>query len=140
MNRRLRELRKTLSLNQTEFGKRIGCTQQTICMWENKERIMRTQTAKQICREFNVNEEWFFHGKGDMFVRPKTESQGLRDFQRAFCQRVFNSLPEDVQDIVLEVVRDEYMRKDYQRMQEERLNAEEAKSADEPPTQDPGDA
>ena len=139
MHTRLRELRKALSLSQTQFGKRLSCTQQTVCMWENHEREMRNQIVKQICHEFNVNEEWLREGKGEMFAKPANESQSIRDFQRAFCQRVFNSLPSDVQDVILEVVRDERMRKEYAAMRAQIQNESASESTSGTDNQAPND-
>ena len=68
MKQRLRELRKTLNLNQTEFGNRIGVKQSTITGYETGNRIPLDSVIFSICREFNVNEDWLRYGKGEMFL------------------------------------------------------------------------
>lgn len=68
MKQRLRELRKTLNLNQTEFGNRIGVKQSTITGYETGKRIPLDSVIFSICREFNVNENWLRSGEGDMFL------------------------------------------------------------------------
>ncbi len=63
---RIKELRKNLNLNQTEFGKRIGAKQTTIAGYENKIRTPSEAIIKSICREFNVREEWLRDGIAPM--------------------------------------------------------------------------
>ena len=73
MKQRLRELRKTLNLNQTEFGNRIGVKQSTITGYETGKRIPLDSVIFSICREFNVNENWLRSGEGDMFLPVEDE-------------------------------------------------------------------
>lgn len=63
---RIKELRKNLNINQTEFGKRIGAKQTTIAGYENKIRTPSEAIIKSICREFNVKEEWLRDGIAPM--------------------------------------------------------------------------
>lgn len=65
---RLKELRKALGEKQGEFAKRISTTQGHISDIENGRKSLSERTAKLICLEFNVNEEWLRTGKGEMFV------------------------------------------------------------------------
>lgn len=58
----IKKLRKSLHLNQTEFGKRIGAKQTTIAGYENEIRTPNDAIIKSICREFNVREEWLRDG------------------------------------------------------------------------------
>ncbi|MGL5512744.1 MAG: helix-turn-helix domain-containing protein [Sporomusa sp.] len=74
MNERLKLIRKTLSLNQAEFGGRLGVTPTAISRIEKGERSLTDQMFLAICREFNVNESWLRTGNGDMFVHPDTFS------------------------------------------------------------------
>ena len=73
MNQRLRELRKALNLNQTEFGNRIGVKQSTITGYETGNRIPLDSVIISICREFNVNENWLRSGDGEMFLPVEDE-------------------------------------------------------------------
>lgn len=65
---RIRELRKTLKLNQSEFASRIGSVQNTITGYETGRREPSNQVIALICREFNVNEDWLRTGDGDIFT------------------------------------------------------------------------
>lgn len=64
---RIRELRKTLKLNQSEFASRIGSVQNTITGYETGRREPSNQVVTLICREFNINEDWLRTGEGEMF-------------------------------------------------------------------------
>lgn len=75
MNERIRELRKALNLNQTEFGERIGTKQSTIAGYENGSRQPIDAVITAICREFDVNEEWLRTGSGPMFKEVDTEAR-----------------------------------------------------------------
>ena len=65
---RIKRLRKTLILNQSDFASRIGSVQNTITGYETGRREPSNQVVTLICREFNVNEEWLRTGTGDMFA------------------------------------------------------------------------
>lgn len=71
MKGRIRQLRKALDLNQTEFGERIGIKQTTVAGYERGAREPLDSVILSICREFNVNEDWLRTGAGgdeNMFV------------------------------------------------------------------------
>ncbi|MCM1217548.1 MAG: helix-turn-helix transcriptional regulator [Lachnospiraceae bacterium] len=68
MNKRLKLLRKELSLSQEAFGKRLGVTGTAISRIEIGNRAVTEQMVLAICREFNVREDWLRNGTGDMFL------------------------------------------------------------------------
>lgn len=69
MNERIKELRKLLNLNQTEFGNKIGVKQGTVTGYETGNRYPTDAVILSICREFEVNENWLRTGEGEMFER-----------------------------------------------------------------------
>lgn len=69
MNNRIRELRKELGLNQTDFGKRIGIKQTTVAGYETGAKNPMDAVITSICREFNVSEVWLRTGEGGMFSK-----------------------------------------------------------------------
>lgn len=79
MNERIKELRKALQLNQTEFGIRIGVKQTTIAGYENGSRFPLDTVISSICREFDVNEDWLRNGEGEMLIK-KTRNQEIAEF------------------------------------------------------------
>lgn len=75
MKNRIRELRKELGLNQTDFGERIGIKQTTVAGYENGIRQPMDAVISSICKEFNVNENWLRTGEGEMFKPRKPEDE-----------------------------------------------------------------
>lgn len=73
LNARIKELRKTLKLTQEEFGSRVGVKGNTIGNYELSLRNPSDAIIHSMCREFNVNEDWLRHGKGEMFLPPEDE-------------------------------------------------------------------
>jgi transcriptional regulator with XRE-family HTH domain len=65
---RIKEVRKALGINQTDFAARLGSVQNTITGYETGRRVPSNQVIASICREFRVNEEWLRTGAGEMFV------------------------------------------------------------------------
>ena len=75
---RIRQLRETLGLNQTDFSAAIGFSQSTITMIESGRREVQERHIKTICSAFNVNEEWLRTGEGEMF-NPKSVDDSIID-------------------------------------------------------------
>lgn len=68
MDKRIRELRKSLNLTMEQFGEKIGVSKSTISNIENGNRNATEHMVKSICREFNVDYGWLTTGVGEMFV------------------------------------------------------------------------
>ena len=64
---RVKFVRKTLKMNQKDFGKMIGLTQTSLSMIEVGTNIVTEKNIKLICATFNVREEWLREGKGKVF-------------------------------------------------------------------------
>lgn len=75
MNKRIKQLRKTLGLNQKQFGESIGLKANSISYLEQEGFNVTEQNIKSICREFNVNEDWLRNGTGDMFEELSTDEE-----------------------------------------------------------------
>lgn len=67
MKDRLKLVRKTLGLNQVEFGARIGIGGTAISKFESGVNAISDSIVLLVCREFNVNEHWLRTGAGEMF-------------------------------------------------------------------------
>lgn len=68
MNTRFKSIRIEKHLSQEEFGKRIGIESRShISALENGNRTITDRIINDVCREFNVNEQWLRTGKGEMF-------------------------------------------------------------------------
>lgn len=105
MKDRIRQLRKDLGLNQTDFGDKIGVKQGSIAAYENGLRTPIDAVITSICREFGVNEEWLRNGTGEMYVKLSKDqelaafvAQVYREDENSFKRRllsVLSSLSED---------------------------------------------
>lgn len=79
MNTRIRELRKTiLKMTQKEFSARLGLSENFIWQIEKGEREPSDRTIADICREFNVSEQWLRTGEGDMSP-PRSREEEIAD-------------------------------------------------------------
>lgn len=80
MKERISLVRKEAGLTQEEFGARVGgLSRNYIWMIEKGDRIPSDRTITDICREFDINEEWLRTGAGEMRI-PKTRDEELSAF------------------------------------------------------------
>lgn len=75
MKNRIKQIRKTLGYNQTDFGKRIGVKGNTIGNYEIGLRTPSDAVLLSICREFGINEVWLRTGEGEMFVKMSRDEE-----------------------------------------------------------------
>lgn len=108
MGERIKELRKKLGLNQTEFGAKIGLKQGTIAGYENCVRTPLEAVINSICREFNVNETWLRTGEGDMFneddtgVDLVTRAMMGQSENKKRLLRIIADMPDELLDKMME--------------------------------------
>lgn len=79
INNRIKEIRQSKGLTQSQFSEIIGLSRNYIALIEIGERVPSDRTISDICREFNVNEEWLRTGEGEMF-KPKSRNEELQEF------------------------------------------------------------
>lgn len=79
INERIKDVRKSASLSQTDFAERLGTTRGVITNLEGGKTTPNEPFIKLICREFNVDEHWLRTGEGDMFQK-LTRDQELAEF------------------------------------------------------------
>ncbi|HEX9058583.1 MAG TPA: helix-turn-helix transcriptional regulator [Clostridia bacterium] len=80
LGERVKLIRKALMLTQKEFAEKIGLKQAAIGLYENGNRNVTDRVISDICREFNVNEEWIRSGNGEMFKKEeKLKPEYLED-------------------------------------------------------------
>lgn len=75
MKDRFKELRKELNVTQQEFADKLKISRNFVAQIEMGSKVPSDRTIDDVCREFNVNEEWLRTGNGDMFV------PGIKDKQ-----------------------------------------------------------
>lgn len=80
LTNRLKQLRKKLKINQTNFGKQLGLTQTAYSMIENGNNPLSDRHIKVICSVYNVNEDWLRTGTGEMFFSSPYEKEFINIF------------------------------------------------------------
>ena len=65
---RIKDLRKELNLKKSYFDNKIVIKKAAISAIEKGIRNVTDRIINDICREFNVNEEWLRNGTGEMFA------------------------------------------------------------------------
>lgn len=65
---RIKILRKELGKTQQAFANAIGLKRNTIANYEIDQIQPSDRTIADICREFNVSENWLRTGEGEMFL------------------------------------------------------------------------
>lgn len=86
---RIRILRKTLKLNQSDFGKNIGISYGHISNIENNKDMPSPSIIKLIAINYGTTEEWLESGNGEMFPsvpinNPKVKTVIL-DMDNSLC-------------------------------------------------------
>ena len=67
INDRIRQVRKSLKLNQAKFGEQITLAQTYLSQIERGDREVTEKILKLVCLQFNVSEHWLRTGEGQMF-------------------------------------------------------------------------
>lgn len=66
MKDRIIKIRKESGKTQDEFAEIMGISKNYVSLIENGKKVPGDRLISDICREFNVNEEWLRTGEGDM--------------------------------------------------------------------------
>lgn len=69
MKDRIKAIRNSKQLSQSEFAKKISVSRSAVCKIESGENLPSEQTISLICKEFWVNENWLRNGVGEMFLK-----------------------------------------------------------------------
>lgn len=76
---RLRELRKTTGLSQTDFAEKLGCGRGAIKNLEEGKTGISSTFADLICRIYGCDRIWLETGDGEMFQEMSVDEQ-IADF------------------------------------------------------------
>lgn len=115
IGKRIAECIKVSGLTKTAFAAKINLSQSHISKITLDDTIPSDRTILDICREFDVSENWLRTGEGEMFV-PKSRDQeiaefmgdllkGEPDFRRRFIS-VMARLSEDEWKMIEEKIRE----------------------------------
>lgn len=67
MVNRIISIRKETGLSQEKFADRLGLSRNFINQVESGKKNVSDRTISDICREFNINEEWLRTGTGEKY-------------------------------------------------------------------------
>lgn len=95
---RVKEIRKSLSLTLEKFGERLGVGKTAISKIEKNENNLTEQTAKAICREFNVNYIWLTTGEGETFDLPEDE-------EAAYVSELLEDIDNPLYDLIKSIMK-----------------------------------
>lgn len=79
LSERIRELIRVRGKKKAEFARALNVSQAFVSQMCSGERMPSDRTIADICREFDVSEEWLRTGTGPMFVE-KTRDEELAKF------------------------------------------------------------
>lgn len=97
MNERLKQIRLEHKMSQEEFGRKIGIESRAhISALENGGRNITDRIVNDVCREFNVNENWLRTGEGDPTIK-RTRKQEIG----AFFNEVMNLPDKNIKNRLL---------------------------------------
>ena len=66
IGKRIRFFRKSLGLNQTDFGKPLGLKQAIIGQYETGVRNIPDRNIDILCKSYNINKNWLLTGQGEI--------------------------------------------------------------------------
>ena len=95
MKNRVKELRKTENMNQTEFAEKLNISQVQVSKYEKGIAEPTDRVISDICREFNVNEEWLRNGTGEMYREITKEEETLQHLDK-LLKNEQNQLRKDI--------------------------------------------
>ena len=83
MKDRIKLIRKEEDLNQTQFAEKLGLSRNHIAQVETGKGKFSERTIKDICRIWNIDEEWLKTGNGEMHISQNAKmSELFADIQR----------------------------------------------------------
>ena len=104
LNNRISQVIDTLGLKKTVFAEKLNVSQAFVSQMCSGVKQPSDRTIADICRTFDVNEEWLRTGEGEMFVQKTRDEElaaffgdvlsGQPDFRRRFIS-VLSRLNED---------------------------------------------
>ncbi|MEA5083258.1 MAG: helix-turn-helix transcriptional regulator [Lachnospiraceae bacterium] len=101
LNERFKQIRKDQKLTQAEFGKKLNLSRSAIANYDIGANILTERTISDVCRIFNVNEQWLRHGTGPMY-RPEMDTDNLLAAQ---IGDLINSDDEFIKNFILEYLK-----------------------------------
>ncbi|MGO0987994.1 helix-turn-helix domain-containing protein [Clostridioides difficile] len=71
---RIKEIREDAGLSQKDFGSKVKLSRSQISCYEKGIRDATDRSIKDICREFDINENWLRFGEGEKHLISEKDS------------------------------------------------------------------
>lgn len=104
MEKRIKELRKSLGLTQQAFADRIGIKRTTLANYEIGRNIPINAVIALICREFGANKKWLLDGEGEMF----TNEPWALEQKQGRATMLIRALVDEVMELLGGIYNDEF--------------------------------
>jgi len=98
IGKRIKKIRKNLSLSQTEFASGLNISQSAISAYEKNERIPSKNVLNQISYKYNINLEYLLNGKEPIFLSQKFLNPTIENILDVLCRAY--ELDEDSKKII----------------------------------------
>ena len=86
IGKRIKNVRKNLSLSQTEFALGLNISQSAISAYEKNERIPSKNVLNQIPYKYNINPEYLLNGKEPIFLSKKFLNPMIENILDVLCK------------------------------------------------------
>lgn len=106
MKERIAIIRKTAGLSQAEMAEKLGLSRNFISLIENGNRIPSDRTISDICRIFDIQEDWLRYGLEPMRAERSREEEiaelvgsaltGSNDFKKAVIRMICSRSDEEL--------------------------------------------
>lgn len=108
MNERIKHLRKEiLKISQKDFSDKLGLSENFVWMIEKGSRIPSDRTISDICRIFDIQEDWLRHGLEPMKAAKSKEEEiaelvgsalsGTSDFKKAVIRMICSRTDKELE-------------------------------------------
>ena len=98
---RIIKIREHSGDSQEKFASRLGLSRNFINQVENRKKNVSDRTISDICRVFNVREEWLRDGTGEMF-----EDLSNDEKVASILGKIFTDKDSDIYDFKMAVFRE----------------------------------
>lgn len=106
MNTRIARIRKEANLTQQEFADRLGLTKNFVSLIETGGRKPSDRTISDICRIFDIQEDWLRHGLEPMRAAKSREEEiadlvgsaltGSSEFKKSVIRMICSRTDEEL--------------------------------------------
>lgn len=109
MNTRIKQIRTEAGLTQSQFAEKIGLSRNYVAMIEIGQRDPSDRTISDICRIFDIQEDWLRHGLEPMRAAKTREEEiaelvgsalsGSSDFKKAVIRMICSRTDEELKTL-----------------------------------------